>query len=304
MVDGITMSYSASLKAHLARYKRSILGVSVDGTWSRNGRRYPHILPLAQQDLNLVEPIRAQCLAYIATEGIKRHRDFAHLNSSQAFAFNLLFPWLADGPEGSDALVAALGMAGHVARWKFEEVRDPREGTNFDLWFELEGGSQVFVEVKLTESGFGIAKANERRRRKLEEIYRRRLEGKVPPSVLNGKAFFEHYQLLRNLSYVDPENGHMLILLFPEANESAQRDAYAFLDESVSARCRSSVRIVHAEDLLLRLQGDPRGSRTAHASLELVEEKYALQATGSGRVSSVGAASPPVVPHLKRRGRG
>ena len=79
------------------------------------------------------------------------------------------------------------------------------EGTNFDLWLDLGAHGQVFVEVKLTENGFGTAKSNTRRLKKLEEIYRPRLTGKAAPEALEADVFFSRYQLLRNLSYVDLE---------------------------------------------------------------------------------------------------
>lgn len=270
------MNYSDTLKAHLARYKRTVLGVDRDGTWSKNGRAYSHILPKELQDLNLVEPIKSQCLSYMTTNGIKRHADFSHLNSSQAFAFNLFFPWLTDSPESREALLRAFGIGGQLRAWQFEAVLDEDERTNFDLWLDLGVEGQAFIEVKLTESGFGAPKPNERRRRKLDEIYRDRLAGRARPEALAGEVFFKRYQLLRNLSYVDPAKKHILLLVFPGANVGARTEAETFLREAVLERCRPAVRIVHAEDLYRRLQDPGASSPNVRAAMDILGEKYAL----------------------------
>jgi len=270
------MKYGESLKAHLARYKRSVLDIPEDGTWVRNGRTYPHILPRALQDLNLIEPIRSQCLFYMGFECIKRHANFPHLNSSQAFAFNLFFPWLTDSPESCRSLLHALGVGGRVKCWKFEAVLDWEERTNFDLWLDLGGHGQVFVDVKLTERGFGASRPNKRRRDKLDEIYRDRLTGKVAAETLDGDAFFKYYQLLRSLSYVHPRNKRTLLLVFPRANERVRVEAQTFLRDVVLESCRPCVRIVYVEDVFRRLHENRVRSPRVRDSLQALGEKYAL----------------------------
>jgi hypothetical protein len=42
----------------------------------------------------------------------KCHQYLHHLNSSQAFAFNLFFPYFSGGPEAASALLRALGQEG------------------------------------------------------------------------------------------------------------------------------------------------------------------------------------------------
>ena len=42
------------LKAHLAIYKRDVLGVQADGVWTRTGKPYAHILPREQIALNFL----------------------------------------------------------------------------------------------------------------------------------------------------------------------------------------------------------------------------------------------------------
>jgi hypothetical protein len=270
------MSYGTELKAHLSRYKRSVLKVEEDGTWARNRRPYSHILPKALAELNLVEPIRSQCLSYMAREEIKLHGDFAHLNSSQAFAFNLFFPWLSDGIESRRALARCMGIRSQIDSWEFEAVPDQEEGTNLDLWLRLEDRSQVFIEVKLTENGFGAPKANDRRRKKLEDIYRPRLERKAAPEVLAGDVFFKHYQLLRNLSHVNPARGDLLLLIFPKANRRSKAEAEGFLGNIVLEGCRPHVRIVFAEDLFRGLQEGGALTPSVRSAMDMVGQKYRI----------------------------
>ena len=63
--------------------------ITEDGPWSRNSVSYPHILPVAHQNLNFLERYRSEMVAYLASEpSVKQHQDFHHLNSSQAMCLN------------------------------------------------------------------------------------------------------------------------------------------------------------------------------------------------------------------------
>src|SRR5262245_1230602 len=98
-------SYADDMKMHLARYREEDLVVSELGVWFRNGKEYeyPHILPWQLRELNVLPGIREEFWKYAQAEGIKVHRYFHHLNSSQAFAFNLFFPLIQAGESASAA---------------------------------------------------------------------------------------------------------------------------------------------------------------------------------------------------------
>src|SRR4051812_16548522 len=108
-----SMSYNLMLREHLAKYKQEVLGEAESGSWRDHGP-YPHILPESKQALNIIPEVRAEFWDYIeecqATESrrVKLHRDFAHLNSSQALAFNLFFPFLGSSKRRADILLGAL----------------------------------------------------------------------------------------------------------------------------------------------------------------------------------------------------
>lgn len=113
--------YQSVLQRHLAGYAKSRLGVFEEGTYE--GRSYPHVLPSRLRFLNILEPIRAEMQQYLEKNPqIKLHRYFHHLNSSQAFAFNLFFPYFAAGGQSARALSTLLGVDADALAW------DPTEG--------------------------------------------------------------------------------------------------------------------------------------------------------------------------------
>ena len=269
--------YSDRMKDHLARYKRERLGVDGDGVWLNNGEAYPHILPQHLSRLNIVETIRSEFWRFFDAHRatLPLHKDFHHLNSSQAFAFNLLFPWM--GTDSSQAeLFAGLGVEPRVARtWAFECMPDEAERTTFDLHAEFAGGSRVLLEVKLTEDQFGSRVPSEAHRAKLRDTYAPRLASKVTPGGLGEEAFFLNYQLFRNVSHLDPDRGDVLVLLLPRANVLTWQLADTFRTRYLVDRVRESVRLVAAEDLVAALGQEGITARhRLQTHLELVCEKY------------------------------
>lgn len=244
--------YKTTLLAHLATYKNAVLGVHEAGVWSRNNRPYPHILPSDKADLNLVSGVRALWAASPKASRVKRHRDFHHLNSSQAFAINLFFP-LLHAREVHALLLRALGVtAGAIEDWNFEVIIDRAELTNFDLVLQLEGQRRVFIEVKLTESEFGAVSDSDTQRRRRDLIYLPRLAAKVSASALEIPHFFKMYQLLRNASYAATDRDQVLFIV-PRQNTAVASAADRFTSKIVSEDYRPLIRTVFAEDLVANL---------------------------------------------------
>ena len=165
------MSYQDDLKRHLADYKRLCLGISEPGMFRYRGRnvRRHHILPLANASRNLLEEAEPAASAFLAAHPHKRHRYFHHLNSSQAFAFNLFFPYFCGEAESASALLRALGRPGVLSGWEPEAVPAPEEETNIDVFWSTTDGTRTFCEVKLSEADFGQADDDARHRAKLIE---------------------------------------------------------------------------------------------------------------------------------------
>ena len=267
-------SYSDHLRAHLTAYKLERLGVTELGVWRNNSQPYGHILPESLQKLNIVETIRREFWKYFEANKatLSLHTDFHHLNSSQAFAFNLFFPWMASSKAQAEFL-AALGL-GHrtIKHWRFEHMPDQFERTSVDYFAEFEDGGRLFIEVKLTEEHFGTAKDDESHRTKLRDTYAGRLTDKVTGDALEPATFFLNYQLLRNVSHLDLTRQDTLLLLLPRANTFTWLQGQEFREKYLKAHCQGAVLLVTAEDLVRALAKTPEAD--LKASVRLLAEKY------------------------------
>ncbi len=270
--------YQRTLEAHLADYKRRRLGVRRSGEFrtKKSVVTRPHILPRDLYLLNILEPIRAEFTLYLARhKHIKLHKYFHHLNSSQALAFNLFFPFLTEGGAAAEALLTALGVPGRADEWHFEYVPDKTENTNVDVAWRSRGEAWTLCEVKLSEREFGSAEPDARHKRKLEQIYEPRLRNVVDRPFLELDAFVAHYQLLRNVSLLTQPGAGQLVVLLPRANESPQAALREVLG-AVSSPLRQRILVSNLEDVLGRLAEDSRlGSRLREHVRQLVE-KYVV----------------------------
>jgi hypothetical protein len=243
----MAQSFSSKLKEHLGQYRGDVLNVTEFGI--RNGRAYEHILSNERRELNILPSIRDSFWVWFAQhlDESSLHRDFRHLNSSQAMAFNLFYPAIAGLDSG--ALLKVLGIEGVIDEFCFEKVLDAGEGTNFDCFIRLKTGSRCFFEVKLTEQEFGCCTDNPRRMAKLRDIYRARLSSLVPERCLEPSFFFRHYQLLRNISYLHENPADRLFLIFPRANEKLSGTA-DWLKQHVVETVRPRIQVRFVEDLI------------------------------------------------------
>lgn len=269
--------YVPRLKRHLAAYKKDVLGVAEDGAWSRTGRTYPHILPATHRELNLLAPLRVEMQAYLsAMPTFRYHRDFHHLNSSQAMCLNLVLPALRH-ESARAGLVKALGHHRDfdVEGACFEKVLDEAEGTNFDFFLTKQDGGIAVFEFKLSEAGFGTAAADERHLEKLQQIYVPRLSGRVASECLAPARFFAAYQLYRNLSYLASPHDELIIVL-PRAHSRLAVEAQAFVSE-LNGPLRQKVRLLFMEDLAQHLlDATRRGAGKVHEHYKGFALKYCL----------------------------
>ena len=270
------MDYKTLLLQHLAEYKRSVLNISEPGVFRFRGRDVPkaHILPLPMAWQNLPEPARRLTQAYLHVHpDVKRHKYFHHLNSSQAFAFSLFFPFFDGGPLASTALLRALGLSGTLATWEPEAIPDRKEGTNLDARWSLADGITVCCEVKLSEGDFGKAPNDERHRNKLREIYAPRLREHVDPCLLSAPAFFGAYQILRNVWHLVSLPNSKLVFLLPRANTRLWQLLLPTLD-SVALATRVHILPVAIEDVLHGLHNDAKCPNELREYAKQLERKY------------------------------
>lgn len=256
------MNYQERLRSHLVKYKFRVLGVLGNGAWkgARTGTvaEHPHILPAEHLRLNILAPYRDRFWAeFDGGERRPLHRDFAHLNSSQAMCFNLFYPLVADRAWAAAFFQGVLGIQEAPRALAFEYVEDPEEHTHFDFFAELESGSRVYFEARLSELGFGTVDLLPRERSQLLQRYAPRLAGRVDARWLEPDAFFRRYQLLRSLAYLDrPDN--VLYLVVPRDNRPLQQ-ALEILPQITAGPLQDRVRVLYLEEALERVRPLLRG---------------------------------------------
>lgn len=241
------MTYSARIKTHLADYKREVLNIDTSGQW--RGKEYAHILPHEHKNLNILEAIRTDLIKYIRSQPeLELHPNFAHLNSSQAACFNLFFPLLTKESWclPKDLLPIDISSIDH---WNFEYVADTEERTNFDLFVKNNRGQELFLEFKLSENEFGTAKQDSEHLNKLAKIYEPKLRGKIRPEFLDPELFFQHYQLLRNISYADAVSPAYIVFLLPKENQSLAPPISKILD-ALTPEIAPQVTVSYLEDFI------------------------------------------------------
>jgi hypothetical protein len=247
------VGYNELIKQHLADYKIKALGINRNGLWKRNNKPYAHILPKERGILNILSAYSEDFCDYLDTYGIKLHQDFHHLNSSQAMCFNLFFPFMFENKlEVLAHEVLSLPDA-EIMSAEFEKVLDQTEATNFDFFMEMSSsGARIFCEIKLSEGDFGTAFPDARHSRKLQDIYRPRLLGKVMPKYLDEELFFKHYQVLRNISYLRKDGMDILFLIFPRGNEKLAATEQIIRD-MMTKGFKDKVSILYLEDVVEKI---------------------------------------------------
>lgn len=106
--------YKDRLLLHLATYRREVLGVAEAGSFRFRGRDVlvEHVLPeTVDRWLNIPEASRSTVRSAVSKYGVKLHRYFHHLNSSQAFALSLFVPFFENCPYDR-ILLQILGIEG------------------------------------------------------------------------------------------------------------------------------------------------------------------------------------------------
>lgn len=246
--------YQAALLRHLVQYKDAQLGKLPPGLYRHAGRdiQYDHILPKDHQWLNLLPPIREAVQTYLreregTDNAVRLHRYFHHLNSSQAFALNLFFPYFEFGE--SSALISALGLSGEFECWAPEHVADKSEETNVDVMWRVRGGGAVYCEVKLSEREFGTAAKDKAHCDKLLATYKPVLAPHVRAEWLEPGPFFQRYQLFRNVWLAARSLETDVVFLLPRANGKLWEQLQDFLPV-LDDRLRSRVHVKAIEDVI------------------------------------------------------
>ena len=275
--------YTKDLQRHLTAYKGLRLGVREAGIFLHKGKevRCGHILPKELKWLNVIEPFRSEIRTYLDEhKDIKLHKYFHHLNSSQAFALNLFFPFFEDGASSSSTLLLALRVPGELVQWRLEYLPDPDEGTNVDVAWKGPSGAWTYCEVKLSEQEFGQASDDPRHLRKLKKIYGPTLAPLCSGELLEPRTFFEHYQILRNVWLAAREPTASTVFLLPKQNAALWEPLRRVMD-ALQPSLRARVHIAEVEDVFRRLAHDAKGAPKLRWYAELLSEKYIVPSTAA-----------------------
>lgn len=273
---GSDAAYVVRLKHHLAEYRAKTLRVPA-GEWGNPPREYPHILPRSEYRLNIVEPIREAFWGVHKKQRWALHRYFHHLSSSQALAFNLLFPVFPQIPASFKATRSALRLGNDApATLDFEVVLRDGDGTNIDALIVEDRGRRSVIEIKLTEASFGRARHDPRHLDKLERTYRPLLRTHLADSVLEPIAFFRDYQLYRNLAQLRPRSDDQVILLVPRARVELWKFATSWCVRPEIGSFRGSVNVFALEDVAAALEIDARTAGHDVRPYDEVRQKYLM----------------------------
>jgi hypothetical protein len=265
------LNYKDCVKDHLSHYKINNLGVIENGVWKGNNVPYSHILPIDLQDLNFLGCYRRELWNYIEEKNLRLHKDFHHLNSSQAVCLNFFFPLLVENQ--LDLLLQVLNVPNEeIEICEFEKVLSVAEGTNFDFYLKLKSGRQLFFEIKYTETKFGKVTSGLKYQQKYQDIYKHSLANKIRSGVNEYEELVNHYQLLRNVSHINPTKEDMVFIICPLHNTSLRNEYDYVMDNVVDSSLHKNICYITWESLVSDLQNILQDSLP---SLNRMKENYA-----------------------------
>jgi hypothetical protein len=240
---------------HLIKYKREYLPeITEDGIFHYRGEdlKKAHILPATSAKLNILDTFRDQFWSS-PYSAIKPHKFFHHLNSSQALCINLFYPLIAQHKLPLFLQFLGITYNGDLIA-QFEKESDLEKHadrlTSFDFWIDLAGTSNIFVEVKYTEQGFGKAKHDAEHVAKFRKTYLPLLENSrfLVDDCKKEEFFLDHYQILRNLVHITDTD--RVVLLFPSGNSAVKEHAAYARDVLLTDAGRARLSIVHLEEFV------------------------------------------------------
>ena len=210
--------FCALVRAHMAKYKRDVIGISENGTWKN--KEHPHILPEEHGaknimlDASLFEINGDMLTLKPYGKKIKLHQGWRHLNSSQILCVNYFYPIISDN-EKLNGLSAFLGAKEKAVSADFEFIVEDK--SNIDLAIRLENGKYIYLEIKYCESEFGSASS---KRAQNDGTYKRIRKTYHDSVLITDEDYLKHYQIIRNICLSHVSTGNITVFLIPSKNES------------------------------------------------------------------------------------
>lgn len=261
---------------NLSKYAKDALRVKEDGIYKYRGKEYnkDYILPKDSEELNLIKPFNTK----LALLGLKKkynlHNYYYHLNSSQIMAFNYFLPYRDNEffSVGLDKLSMIfnklINREASIIKMELEKEselegsylkdnEDKKLGgdTTFDAFFKCDDNTDISIEIKYTEYGFGKSQSSSiRHQRKFIQCYERciienAIEKYIDKKYLTADFFLSNYQLMRNLIHLYKEN-QIIIFLYPRGNTKVDKEAKLIKDIIIDPHVLNRVKTIYWEDLM------------------------------------------------------
>jgi len=229
--------------------------------------------------LNILPEIRERFAAWsdTAEPAIPSQEGFHRLDSSQAMAINLLFPFMDESTARVDArILQCLGLP-PILQYEgaFQKVLDEREGTRFDFYLEEAGGQKIFFNLKLAETTFGSCENNAEHRQIFDRECRTFLADRIDAEWLREETFWKHERILRHVAYLGRHPDSGLVFIYPKANERLT-ESDNVIKRIVSKSLAPRVAILYLEPLLTRILKATEGDAALHTHFVEFGEKYLI----------------------------
>ncbi len=260
------MSYRDKVIKHLESYEDYDITEDKKGYNNKRwGKKYYHIIKDKENDqyLNIFPEYREEVKAL----KINIHRDFHHLNSSQAMCINFFQPLIHH-----DLLEFVLKKINPIENWgnitdasyekdsQWERILanknnlNPRarKPTEFDFYIETDTGKTVTFEVKYSENNFGGPSKEDGKYKdtyieKFNKVYQEMMSDHIIKNN-DTESFLDNYQIMRNLVNILDKN-HYAVFLVPMDNEPVAKKAVEACNW-VTQDYRDNVKVLYLEDIV------------------------------------------------------
>ena len=261
---------------NLSKYAKDTLRVKEDGIYKYRGKEYnkDYILPKDSEELNLIKPFNTKLALLELKKKYNLHNYYYHLNSSQIMAFNYFLAYKDNEFFSVDldklSMIFNKLINREISIKKLElEKESELEGsylkdnedkklggdTTFDVFLKCDDNTDISIEIKYTEYGFGKSQSSSiRHQRKFIQCYERciienAIEKYIDKKYLTADFFLSNYQLMRNLIHLYKEN-QIIIFLYPRGNTKVDKEAKLIKDIIIDPHVLNRVKTIYWEDLI------------------------------------------------------
>jgi len=257
------MNYSEDRKRHLIKYAQSdcLLKNAVGGLWQGKGSPRDHILKMQnpkdkKEQREVIEKYQLNkfnlTLDFIPIG--KQHIYAHHLNSSQILCYCYFRRMLDNEGHPNDKLISLMSQHGisisssAICSFEYDAFDKYNDDSEIDFHIQ-DGDTEVFFEIKYTESKFGAVEVSEKYIKKFDKIYKNLLLGcQCLDSKMSVDDFCASYQLNRNVVRITSKDKYT-IFLFPKSHSDLENEFKKF-HETILEPYKDHVMALYWEDII------------------------------------------------------